>query len=596
VNGVALDDDVTARVLGAPQVGGENNDPVVTNVEILKEASPDALGPQRVAVILLKEKSVDPYDPYYSKEQTEEMIFRGDVQKFFKEASYGKMSLDKEKSKVYGWYEFENLNSPIIASEHAHEFIQQVIALTDSDINYADFDRIMIGISLRNVYKSSLTGETIVDIDTSVGWGYVGKSTYFINNNEMLLTFSDFGIGKSLSYIFAHELGHNLGVHHANKLDCTEYSVKRYKDDLYTRFIDGCVHIEYGNFFDTMGIANLGHFNGYFKEVFNWINSSNKSIVNINKPGAYTVKLQPLEIDSVVIAKIARENTINFRPFYIEYRTRSPFGSDEDDSGILINKIYESSTSWLLDAAPSFDYPAYFLPQGKTFTDEKSGVKITAVGKDTVDVQIEKPECKSYGFNTEIDGVYAYPFIIYNDDYSFGFDQADLTCQDYQCTLKRNKQEPLLFVFALKIKNNNSYACPDVRIRASIDQSPWEKDPKLAIDERSIPSSEYYQYFEPSVIIPATTPAGSYNIGVKVENVDANSKIFINGRILQIVDDFQTLEGDLNNDNKVDIFDLVTVAKDFGKKGEGFPGDADKNSVVDIFDLVIVAKNFGKKL
>ncbi len=129
-----------------------------------------------------------------------------------------------------------------------------------------------------------------------------------------------------------------------------------------------------------------------------------------------------------------------------------------------------------------------------------------------------------------------------------------------------------------------------------IDQSPWEKDPKLAIVEDSIASGEYYQYFTPAVIIPATAQSGSYNIGVKAENVGSNTSIFINGRILQIVDDFSTLEGDLNNDGKVDIFDLVTVARDFGKKGEGFVGDADKNGKVDIFDLVIVAKNFGKKI
>lgn len=56
------------------------------------------------------------------------------------------------------------------------------------------------------------------------------------------------------------------------------------------------------------------------------------------------------------------------------------------------------------------------------------------------------------------------------------------------------------------------------------------------------------------------------------------------------------IEGDLNNDNKVDIFDLVTVARDFGKKDDGFAGDADRDGDVDIFDLVIVAKNFGKKV
>lgn len=43
-------------------------------------------------------------------------------------------------------------------------------------------------------------------------------------------------------------------------------------------------------------------------------------------------------------------------------------------------------------------------------------------------------------------------------------------------------------------------------------------------------------------------------------------------------------------------FDLVTVAKDFGKKETGLTADLDQDGDVDIFNLVIVARNFGKKL
>ncbi|MFH1510261.1 MAG: right-handed parallel beta-helix repeat-containing protein [Candidatus Woesearchaeota archaeon] len=55
------------------------------------------------------------------------------------------------------------------------------------------------------------------------------------------------------------------------------------------------------------------------------------------------------------------------------------------------------------------------------------------------------------------------------------------------------------------------------------------------------------------------------------------------------------IAGDLNCDKKVDIFDLVLVAQNYGKDS-GFDTRADANGDgrVDIFDLVIVAQNYGK--
>jgi hypothetical protein len=51
----------------------------------------------------------------------------------------------------------------------------------------------------------------------------------------------------------------------------------------------------------------------------------------------------------------------------------------------------------------------------------------------------------------------------------------------------------------------------------------------------------------------------------------------------------------VNGDGKVDIFDLVIVAQNFGM-ASGFDTRADLNNdnAVDIFDLVVVAQNFGK--
>ena len=58
------------------------------------------------------------------------------------------------------------------------------------------------------------------------------------------------------------------------------------------------------------------------------------------------------------------------------------------------------------------------------------------------------------------------------------------------------------------------------------------------------------------------------------------------------------IEGDLNKDEIVDIFDVVTIAISFGTE----PGESNWNQVadlnyddiVDIFDVVLLANNFGE--
>lgn len=58
----------------------------------------------------------------------------------------------------------------------------------------------------------------------------------------------------------------------------------------------------------------------------------------------------------------------------------------------------------------------------------------------------------------------------------------------------------------------------------------------------------------------------------------------------------QTIQGDLNNDGKVDIFDFSNLISNFGKTGSpGFiPADINRDGNVDIFDFSILLGNFGK--
>ena len=53
------------------------------------------------------------------------------------------------------------------------------------------------------------------------------------------------------------------------------------------------------------------------------------------------------------------------------------------------------------------------------------------------------------------------------------------------------------------------------------------------------------------------------------------------------------LEGDLNNDNKVDLLDVMLVLKDFGKtNGFDVKNDVKKDGVINILDVVEIVKNW----
>lgn len=566
VNGVVLDDDISARVAAAPapQGGEENNDPVETNVEVLKEASPDAVGGQKTAVIFVYPKGTD-VTQLPPKEEIFNNILTGDVQKFFKEASYGKMWLDEENSHMYGWYEVQEN-----ASAYNLDF-NKTLSLIDSDIDLTQYDRLMFGLYYPFGGKSSRGKWLFEDQQTgffraSVGTFGVGK---FANPN--IFRFN----------IFTHEMGHGLGVGHANSWNCAS----------------GCQNDIQGNQFDIMGSSfdemnngYLHHFNGYFKAVFQWLN---KPVINITSSGRYT--LQPLENSDAIIAKIYRPKLNNSPIYYVE--ARIPVGFDNNPAtstkikGIHINWVYEPLQTRLI-LGPEREDGLWNQPSmriGKSFHDNPSGLTITNIDNNIIDVRFEEPAvCKRNDFGFEMLPVLA------SSSLTGEATIENLTCSDIKCTLKRKKDDTVFIAFRFNVINNNSYSCPGVNVEGFL----FQHIPEGGTTYSSVKLIESGRkaFYAPSKLFFSTTPSGIYKFQITVQNREDSSIIVSMPREVEIVDDFQTLEGDLNKDNKVDIFDLVTVAKDFGKKGEGFSGDADNNGTVDIFDLVLVARNFGKKI
>ena len=88
--------------------------------------------------------------------------------------------------------------------------------------------------------------------------------------------------------------------------------------------------------------------------------------------------------------------------------------------------------------------------------------------------------------------------------------------------------------------------------------------------------------------LSVTVPAGTRGaVDVIVTNPDSQS-----ASIQFTYIDYPAWDVDKNG--SVNIFDLVTVASQFGQSGQGLSGDIDRNGTVNIFDLVLVASHFGE--
>ncbi|HLG18365.1 MAG TPA: Ig-like domain-containing protein, partial [Bdellovibrionota bacterium] len=174
------------------------------------------------------------------------------------------------------------------------------------------------------------------------------------------------------SDIFAHELGHNLGMAHAS----TDVNN------------DGIVDSEYGDTSDIMGYGGIGwrQFNGPHKEQMGWLPPS--QITEITGGGTRIVTLSPLEIDAASapysqLVKIPKAGTNEY--YYVSYRRRIGYDAALSLSYADRANVHHShppdSRTFFIQA----------LSDTGTFQDLISGITVTQLSHDAngVTVQID---------------------------------------------------------------------------------------------------------------------------------------------------------------------------------------------------------------
>jgi hypothetical protein len=326
-------------------------------------------GARKTAVILINfvSDTRTPWTPDFVRQRV--FTDTDSVSAFYSEESYGDVSLTgklRSDGDVFGWYTIDAATAGCHVGGWADKAEQA--AATDGFVS-SDYDHVIY------VFPNQ---------SSCGGWAGLGElpgSHAWIN-------------GTTSVRVIAHELGHNMGLHHASSLVCSDAGTP------VSYASSGCTPDEYGDPFDVMG-SSLRHNNAWHLRQIGFMQSGN--VQTVSTSGTYTVGSALTSGTGTQLLRVPVAGTSPQRYYDLEQRASGGVfdnfvSTSPAVQGVTIHIDPTTAIltqSLLIDATPGSgagfaDAP---LAPGESFTDGSVTISVSSVsgGVATVDVLTSAP-------------------------------------------------------------------------------------------------------------------------------------------------------------------------------------------------------------